>query len=540
MAELGAVAGLKEELTCPICLNIYSNPVSLSCGHSFCQVCVQEAHSRRQCPQGPFSCPLCQAQADGATELQPNVQLRSIVQKFLDAPAPQEEEERDVQCQGKGESSGQQNKAILCDFCLEEPQPAAKTCLSCEASLCQAHLRKHNAKSPLKDHVLMEPCSAQFLAERRCPLHGKLLECYCETDTACVCMLCCVMSSHKDHKITTLEEAFGQAKSVFSETLEMVKTQEAALNESIANLLKQEEEVKTKEHLQKNQLLSLFKEMHLQLDKKKGEFMKALSHNEDQQLSRIQAEIKKHKEGKDAASHDIKELETLGDQKDLLLFVKAFAAIRTREHKLVPNKDGVKLPVTPVILDEFTRDATLRFFQKFLSDMQCLFKALPVHEHLTFSMRRGTGIIYCGKEIHSSSLKSFQVRVPKTPGAIPYVASDQSFSEGCHFWEVDTSNAKCWRLGIISYRSECYLQMSHNYLHVFQGQTMIKGKEFPTGLKVVRVELDCGRNTLSFYNMSVKDGDPAENLSLIETVSITVTNSAHATFGMSDGSLKLL
>uniref|UniRef100_A0A8C8AC60 Uncharacterized protein n=1 Tax=Otus sunia TaxID=257818 RepID=A0A8C8AC60_9STRI len=490
MAEQSVVAGLKEELTCPICLSIYSNPVSLGCGHSFCRECLEEARSRRRRPQGPFSCPLCQARADPAAELQPNVQLRSIAQKFLDAPAQQEEEEREVQCAEKGESSGQKDGVILCDFCLQEPQPAAKTCLSCEASLCQAHLIKHNTKSPSKDHVLIEPCDDQVLAKRRCPQHGKLLECYCETDLVCICMLCCVMSSHKDHRITSLEEAFGRAQNVFPETLDKVKSHEAELKQRIENLLKQEEEVKTKEHLQKSRLESLFKEVYLQINDRKEEILKALRQSEEEQLSQIRSEIRKYKEMKDAVRSDIQELKALRDQKDHLLFVKTFAAIQARKPEPVRATDSVKL--LPVIFDESKTDGTLRSLGQFLSGVQFLFKRLPVHEHLTFTVRSKYVVLSSCKEVTPSSVSSLKAKACK---ALPHVVSDQMFSEGCHFWEVDTSNATRWKLGIIHYTSEYYLEMSRDYLRVVNNQIVIR-EELPTALKVIRnpVSLSCGHS----------------------------------------------
>ncbi|XP_054697390.1 tripartite motif-containing protein 6-like [Grus americana] len=541
MADLGAVATFEEDLTCPICLSIYSNPVSLSCGHSFCKKCIQEAQSHQHGPQSLFSCPLCCAQAGPAMELQPNIQLRSIVQKFLDAPTHEEEKNSEVQREEKGESSAQQDEVILCDFCLQEPQPALKTCLSCEASLCQAHLSKHSTNNSLKDHVLMEPCNALGLAERRCSQHGKLLECYCKTDSVCICMLCCVTSTHKNHKIIALEEAHRQAQSVFPETLKTMKRHEAALNQSIASLLKQEEEVKTKESWQRNQLESLFKDMHQQLDNKKGEILEVLSRNEEQQLSQIQTQIQKLRKGKDAASREVQELEALRDQKDLLLFTKAFSAIRTRKHKAVPNKAVVKLSKpTSISMDELTTEITQMLFQQFLSDMQSSFKTPPVHEHLTSSMYQGGGSAYRSNTVIASSLVSFSFGIPYPYSPIPHAQSDQSFSEGCHFWEVDTSNASRWKLGITQPNIECYLQLSNCYLSVFLGQAMISEKNLPAALKVVRVELDCGRNTLSFYNVSVKDGDPAESLELLQRVNIPSKYPARAIFGVSDGSLNLL
>ncbi|XP_055667457.1 E3 ubiquitin/ISG15 ligase TRIM25-like [Falco peregrinus] len=530
MAGLGAVAGLKEELTCPICLGIFRSPVSLSCGHSFCKGCIQEARRGRQ---GPFSCPLCQACVDPPADPQPNVQLCSIVERLLNAAPRTGEEGCDAPREEEGDSSGQP-EVTLCDFCLWEPQPGVKTCLTCEASLCQAHLSKHNTKSPTKDHILVEPCDAQSLAERRCPQHGKPLECYCQTDSVCICVLCCVIGSHKSHKIITLEKAFGQAQNIFPKTLETMKTHEAALDRSIASLLEQQEQVKAKGSLQRDQLKSLFDEMCMQLETKEEQVLKTLSHNEEQHLAEIQTEIEKQKKEKDAVSRDVQEMEALRDQKDLLLYTKTFAAIRARKHKPVPNTVGVQLPQPPIILNELTTNTTLRFFQQFLSDMQSLFKALPVHQHLTCSAAHPDQTIF------DSSFGCYTYSIPHNPYSLPYVQSHQSFSEGCHFWEVDTSNARCWKLGIIHNKIECYLCMCCDYLSVFLGETMITTENFSAGFKVIRVELDCRRNTLSFYNMSVKGGGPAERLKLIQAVSIPSNYPAYATFFVSNGSLRLL
>ncbi|KAM8994194.1 LOW QUALITY PROTEIN: E3 ubiquitin/ISG15 ligase TRIM25-like [Ara ararauna] len=452
------------EPICAICLDTYLELVTLSCGHSFCRGCTQE-----ECPQDPYRCLLCHTQADP------------------------EEERPEVQCEEKGESLGQQDGVILCGFCIQEPQPAVKTCMNCKASLCQAHLSMHSTKSPLT-HVL---------AERRCPQHGRLLQCCCVTDSVCICMLCCIVSSHKDHEITTLEEAFGKAQGFFPETLEAVKTHEAALNQSIGNLLKQEEEVKNEESLQRDWLESLFKEMCLQLGNTKEEVLKALSHNEEQQLSWIQMEIQKHKEGKDAASCDVQKLEALRYQKDLLLFIKAFSAIQARERKPVPNDADLK-PKPPIILDKCVSRRQI-----------CYIPYAPLRK----------------SRVHNLDV---------LPAPIPQLKSNESFSEGCHFWEVDISDMTHWMLGIACPTFQRYLEASCRHLSLFLDKTLITGEHFPTALEVIRVEVDCERNRLSFYNVSVKDGDPTDSLHLIEAVSIPFSYPVHAIFKISEGSLKLL
>ena len=54
---------LKKQVTCSICLDIYTEPKTISCLHTFCCECL-ERHARVSQRQGKFRCPECQAEID--------------------------------------------------------------------------------------------------------------------------------------------------------------------------------------------------------------------------------------------------------------------------------------------------------------------------------------------------------------------------------------------------------------------------------------------------------------------------------------------
>uniref|UniRef100_A0A8C8VKM4 Uncharacterized protein n=1 Tax=Pelusios castaneus TaxID=367368 RepID=A0A8C8VKM4_9SAUR len=68
------VGGL-EETTCPICLEYFTDPVSLDCDHNFCRACITQHWEGSQ----TASCPQCQQTFSGRN-LKPNRQLRTIVE----------------------------------------------------------------------------------------------------------------------------------------------------------------------------------------------------------------------------------------------------------------------------------------------------------------------------------------------------------------------------------------------------------------------------------------------------------------------------
>lgn len=96
------------ELTCPICLQIYSEPVSPPCGHTYCLACLQtmgEGLDRHSCPE-------CQAVYQGPTDLVKSLKLCSLLETYkatagkISSPAnPSDVAHQDVgavQSSGKG------------------------------------------------------------------------------------------------------------------------------------------------------------------------------------------------------------------------------------------------------------------------------------------------------------------------------------------------------------------------------------------------------------------------------------------------------
>ncbi|XP_074872929.1 zinc finger protein RFP-like [Carettochelys insculpta] len=75
MAAGNPLQSLREEATCSVCLSFFQEPVSLDCGHSFCQACISRCWEKSQ---ADVSCPQCRATFPQRT-LRPNRQLGNLV-----------------------------------------------------------------------------------------------------------------------------------------------------------------------------------------------------------------------------------------------------------------------------------------------------------------------------------------------------------------------------------------------------------------------------------------------------------------------------
>ncbi|KAM5191973.1 uncharacterized protein ACMZJ9_004652 [Mantella aurantiaca] len=69
---------LKKELECSICLIIYKDPVSLQCGHNYCQVYTDGVPDTQE-ESGGYSCPECRAKYQSRPTLNRNIPLWNMV-----------------------------------------------------------------------------------------------------------------------------------------------------------------------------------------------------------------------------------------------------------------------------------------------------------------------------------------------------------------------------------------------------------------------------------------------------------------------------
>lgn len=81
MALAGAFL-CEDQFTCSICLEVFENPVSTPCGHSFCQRCISSYWDGGRGGSRVYLCPICKESFRKRPELHINRTLKEITEQF--------------------------------------------------------------------------------------------------------------------------------------------------------------------------------------------------------------------------------------------------------------------------------------------------------------------------------------------------------------------------------------------------------------------------------------------------------------------------
>ncbi|XP_077122683.1 E3 ubiquitin/ISG15 ligase TRIM25-like [Ranitomeya variabilis] len=426
-----ASADLRDELLCSICLSTFKDPVMLRCGHNFCRVCIGRVLDTQD-GFGVYSCPECREEFQERPTLMRNINLHNVAERFLITQQEQEE-----------------ITGICCTYCVDSPVPAVRSCLLCEASLCDKHLRSHS-KSP--EHVLSEPSTS--LEKRKCSVHKELLKYYCTRDAICICVSCSLAGEHRGHQVEMLDEASKKKKEKLRNVLQKLTTKREKTEERVRSLEERWRKAQEKAAGEAERVTALCTDIRRRVDDLEKKVLSEISRQEKEESLSLSALIHQLEIKKDELSRKMRHIEELCNMTDPLTVLQE------------PDTGDLCDP------EEEGGDEDTWGHDKQLHDGDDLDVAVISHTLHTLcdvisGIRSGIYVedpadilldvttaannVLISDDLKTATETEENQKRPETAERFqdyPQVMSRRGFTTGRHYWDVEISRSGDWRVGM--------------------------------------------------------------------------------------------
>ena len=227
MAEK-ALQKLADQLTCPICLDNYTNPRVLPCLHVFCEHCLGRL-VLRDAENLTATCPNCRRETrlpqEGVAGLPPAFyinhlfEVKDTLRKVTDPNKPH------------------------CEKC--EDGDAKGYCRDCGTFVCEACITMHRKWKEFAEHEIatlgqIEADVSQLAPPKKvamkCSKHpSKNSKIYCETCNELICRDCTV-KAHRDHQFDLVGDCFPKHRDAIVASLQPIKQQVDIVNQAVAEV----------------------------------------------------------------------------------------------------------------------------------------------------------------------------------------------------------------------------------------------------------------------------------------------------------------
>ncbi|XP_060941874.1 E3 ubiquitin-protein ligase TRIM21-like [Limanda limanda] len=491
----------EERLLCSICLDVFTDPVTIQCGHNFCSTCINTYWDSGDTCQ----CPMCKQKFSKRPELRVNTFISELADEF----------KKSVQVKASTPGPQLLEVDVLCDICSEIKEKAVKSCLTCLTSFCESHLEPHRRVARLKGHTLLEP--VKNLDDRMCKTHNKMTELYCLKEQTFICVLC-LKADHKGHNAVPLEEQYEKVAATKDEAqaniqkllqtrIEKIAKVENILYVSQVDFEKEEKatvQVFTEliQSIQASQaeLLEVIEQRHSAIKQKGEEFLK--------ELRREVTELKSRSS----------QLEHLSHSEDHYRFLQSFPTLSKPPHKSCPDTD-----LGPDLSFQATRGDLTQLKLRVNEIMEEIpeIRMKRMREHavvLTLdpdTAKYSLVISEDGKQVTvEDNMEKYKVTDnPKRFHALCQVLAKEGFTTGKFYFEVQVKGKIRWVVGVIRESVDRKNAARASVENGYWTCLLVEGKYITSDsipeilkeeLQKLGVFVDYNKGEVSFYNVDSK------------------------------------
>ncbi|XP_026185596.1 zinc-binding protein A33-like [Mastacembelus armatus] len=403
MAEASALEELQSELTCPVCLELFSDPVILECGHHFCHVCIIQCWEAKA--DELSSCPKCRKSC--VRKPRPNSLLCNVVDSVRRARAVDT---------AAGITRFDPEYALLKP---EEREPGSSM----------------NSEASSVGHWLC-------LGMDMCQEHEEKLKLYCEDDQLPICLVCGMSRDHKTHNVIPITEAFENYKDKLSATLEKVvlQTDKAMLFQRQTN----EKILFTKERTGDLEVLisAEFGRLREFLLREEESIKEKLQKQKEEKLNKLEEALTQ-------ATEQLSQLESTAEQLHLKMSEEENPEQLKGIKDFIGGAESLFEHYPEVSVDlqtgEFLGPLQYRMWRRLSSFLQ------PAVTAVTLDPDTAYPCLWVSPCRTSVQVGKIQPDLPNNPERFTrynIILGSEAFSSGRHYWEVEVGSKTAWGLGV--------------------------------------------------------------------------------------------